>query len=202
MKSNAISVLIVLSLGIVLYFAFIFHECNTPKCFSIGIGGHYYGGSSSFDEEKWSMTKALNSVGTGNNSEYQLHQIELVEMIHNRQDMILDLIQNRCDIISRRENALKVLGKPLDIVTFRNDGYNKFWSEARDPIFDVDTDIFVRSRDSIIRPTGDLLSGGYLGYTKSDLVYIAGSSGSGHCLLVLLYDKHGILIKCGWFEGL
>ncbi len=199
MKSKAISVLIVLSLGIVLYFAFIFHESKVPKCFNFG--GLYHSGASSFDEEKWSIATAKNYVGTGYKCMYQLEEIELV-MMHDRQDMILDLIQNRCDIISRRENALKVLGKPLDILTVRNDGYNKFWSEARDPIFDVDADIFVRSRDSIIRPTGDLLSGGYLGYTKSDLVYIAGSSGSGHCLLVLLYDKHGILIKCGWFEGL
>ncbi len=131
--------------------------------------------NSFFDKDKWRDTcdadiYSNTSIPEGYKS-WERHE----KIIADRENMVFDLVAHHCQIISKRENALKILGKPVNI------GENNFGSFKK----------FFRSNESNYEHE----------FSKDDLVYLAGRCPSGNSYLALQYDKNGDLINCGWMEA-
>ena len=133
------------------------------------------------DVEKWRMNEEDLAAG-------RLDYTAKLQV--TRQGMVSDLICHHKDLYVKREVLLATLGKSI---TF--DSQSGRTSLA---LLDCKNDSVVLSRINSRSGKIEDISGFCI--TKNDVLYVAGVTASGYCLLIFFYDDTGTIIDCAWME--
>lgn len=140
--------------------------------------------SSFLDVDKWRMNEENLSAG-------KLDYAEESQIV--RQSMVNDLVSHNKNIYLKRNTLLATLGKPLK---------PELYLSLSDKIsFAL---LYNKSKENVLNSINSRTEKKYdmsgLCITKDDVIYIAGRSYSGACVLIFFYDESGTLIDCAWLE--